>query len=262
MVARQWQGKVPAFHGDNRYAPTDARFWTGAPAGSRAGIAGGYAQATRVDAAKRNSKKPSQTGSGGPTGGPAVGQGQAAAAPAAPDPRDSGYYTEIAKLNFQKNQQLAQQQTQGTYERADMEKALSRQAEQRPKDLQKANESFNKSGLFYSGKLGEARGDIEKGHSRQEADTRERFARSEAAREAARRALEEGASIDAAAALAASVDRQGGRDLQEPPADVAGGAASRATSGVNNGKPFRIVKHQGWIYHKYESGKTVKVRRA
>jgi hypothetical protein len=134
------------------------------------------------------------------------------AAAAAPDPRDSTYYATSAQDLFNRNQKLGQIRSEGTQDAQDHAEALRRLVENQPKAIENARETYNKQGLFYSGKLGEREGDINTDYARQQGDMQKNFDRRDAAREAARTALEQGAPLDEAARLAEAVDRQIGRD--------------------------------------------------
>jgi hypothetical protein len=135
----------------------------------------------------------------------------AAASPYAPD---AEYFTTVAQQRFKRNQQLNQLTEQGAYDRTDFQEGLRRLHEQQPKDLQTVRENAARQGLFYSGQLGKQEGDVNTDYARRQSDSQLSFDRREAARAAARRALLAGASIEQAAALAASIDRRLDRDAQ------------------------------------------------
>jgi hypothetical protein len=120
-------------------------------------------------------------------------------APAAYAP-DAQYYAEQAQRLFQKNQQLASFDTAHTRDTTQLNEALRQMREQQPLDQGKAQVGANKAGLFYSTALGNQLGSIAKTYAQRQA------------RAAARAALEQGYTLDDAAAQAAAADRQIGRD--------------------------------------------------
>lgn len=143
----------------------------------------------------------------------APGASAPAAAPGAnPYAPDSTYYATDAKLNFDAQQGLNNLNQQSAYDKTDLTEALRRLLEQQPKDVQNAREAANRQGLLYSGHLGQQVGDINTGYVRSQSDQQQGYDRREAARAAARHAIEAGLPIDEAAALAASVDRSTVRD--------------------------------------------------
>lgn len=126
-------------------------------------------------------------------GGAAPGQ----AAPAAPAQRptpgyqDSTYLGSVQGLMDQINRQRTGITTQGERDDADFQTALTRLGEQRAQSLAGANVSANKSGLFYSGILGKARGDINHGYDQQTDDQTTAHDRNLSDRRAALEALGE-----------------------------------------------------------------------
>jgi hypothetical protein len=133
-------------------------------------------------------------------------------APAAPSPfgGDSSYFASLAQDTFDRQNKLNDLTTQEGYDKTDLAEALRRRAEQHPKDVQSTNESYNRSGLLFSGKRGEAQSDLETQYTRQNTDDQTAFDRRQAARAAARAAIEQGQPIAQAALYAQSVDRQVG----------------------------------------------------
>jgi hypothetical protein len=132
----------------------------------------------------------------------------------APSPLDAQYFTDVAQQRFRAQQQLGQLGTQSAYARTDFDEALRRMGQQQGQDIQTTRENAAREGLFYSGQLGKREGDVNTQYARRTGDLRVNYDRGEAARQAARRALAAGASIDQAAAEAAAVDRQLDRDAQ------------------------------------------------
>lgn len=136
----------------------------------------------------------------------------AAPAPAAPSPfgGDSSYFAQLGQDTFDRQQKLGELTTAEGYDKTDLAEALRRRAEQHPKDVQSTNESYNRSGLLFSGKRSEAQSDLETQYTRQNTDAQTAFDRRQAARAAARAAIEQGQPIAQAALYAQSVDRQVG----------------------------------------------------
>jgi hypothetical protein len=149
-----------------------------------------------------------------PAGPPKVRDLMVGQKPAPPSPLDAQYFTDVAQQRFRAQQQLNQLGTQSAYARTDFQEGLRRQAQQQGQDIQATRENAAREGLFYSGQLGKREGDVNTQYARRTGDLRLNFDRGEAARQAARRALAAGASIDEAAAEAAAVDRQLQRDAQ------------------------------------------------
>lgn len=153
-----------------------------------------------------------------------------AAVPPAPDPRDSTYWTQLAKLNFQRTNQLnSLQQSQG-YEDIDYAEALRRRLEGAEGDRQGIKEQANREGLFFSGQLGKRQGAYETGLARQNADAQQSYERSSAARASQRDALNSGASLDENELLASAGERYMQRLLDNPP-DATPGAGETETGG-------------------------------
>lgn len=153
-----------------------------------------------------------------------------AAPPAQPqDPRDSTYFSTVAKLDFQKANALNKLNTQESTQRQDLTTALQRMSAQRPADELKITQGANNAGLFYSGQLGKQMGDYANKYEQNVSDRNLSFDRSQAARVAARQAIEQGYTIDQAAALAAATERQTGRDMNNQ--DIGATDASPAAAG-------------------------------
>lgn len=145
------------------------------------------------------------------------------------DPRDAAYYNAVAKLQFQANQQLAGLDQQDAYATADLRNALDRLHAQQPIAQQNTENTANAQGLFYSGQLGSRLGQLNAQYAQQEGDMDQNAQRAQAARAAARNAIQQGLPLSTAAALAAAVDRQSARDAANPPQDVTEPTAAPAT---------------------------------
>jgi hypothetical protein len=142
-----------------------------------------------------------------PAPAPGAPQGGADPAPAAPFTGDASYWADQALRNFQRKQQVDQLTQQSAYDKTDFQEALRRRVAQHPKDIQSTQEGANRQGLFYSGQMGKRLGDLETQYTRENSDAQQAYDRREAARSAARTAIEQGAPLEEAAALAAAADR-------------------------------------------------------
>lgn len=138
---------------------------------------------------------------------------------------DADYYAALGQAQFKAGQQRADLDQQSAYAKTDFDEALRRMLERQPRDIQAAREVANRAGLLYSGNLGRQEGDINTTYLRQQSDAQQSYDRAEAAREAARRALEAGLSVDDAALQAAAVDRRVARDTGKADAGLLAPAA-------------------------------------
>jgi hypothetical protein len=125
---------------------------------------------------------------------------------------DSDYFTGQGQRVFDVSQRLAGIDEDQRVDRSNYDEALRRLADNQRQSVKNTTEGHNRQGLFYSGQLGQALGDSAKEYARQRADSLMGLQAREAARANARRALESGATADEAAAYAAALDRQIGRD--------------------------------------------------
>jgi hypothetical protein len=125
---------------------------------------------------------------------------------------DAQYYAEQAQRLFQKNQQLATFDTAHTRDTTQLSEALRQMREQQPLDQGKAQVGASKAGLFYGTALGNQLGQIAKTYAQRQSQAQTSYQQAEDARTAARAALEQGYTLDDAAARAAAADRQIGRD--------------------------------------------------
>jgi hypothetical protein len=165
-------------------------------------------------------KPPPDTTRGAGTPSPNPPPTPAGGADPGPFQPDSIYFAAAAQNQFKAGQSRNELDQQSAYAKTDFDEALRRMLEKQPRDVQAAREAANKAGLFYSGYEGRQEGDINTSYLRQQADMRQQFDRSEAAREVARRAIESGLSLDDAAQLAAAVDRQTTRDTAKADAGM------------------------------------------
>lgn len=136
-------------------------------------------------------------------------------APADPNAwQDAGYWNKLGQLAFQRNQRLGELDTEGQQDKTNFQESLRRFREMQPRQEEQATNSANRAGLLYSGILGRELGDIRTNAIRQEADMQGAYDNRERARAAARQALQDGATLEEAAAAAEAVDRQTGRDSE------------------------------------------------
>lgn len=144
------------------------------------------------------------------------------AAPAGPKPLvdDATAIADRAALRFRTQQGINSSLQDSAYARQDVGENLRRMALQRPKDEQTTRQSANQQGLFYSGQLGKRLGDLAVDYQTRQGDVQQGFDRGEAARVAARNALQQGMSIEDAAITAQNADRAVQRDSAA--ADVGG----------------------------------------
>lgn len=196
----------------------------------------------------------------------------------APFGGDAQYFAERAQREFQASQQRDELDRQGAYDRTDFAEALRRMALKQPEDEQATREAANRQGLLFSGVLGKDLGTVRTGYERQRSDAQLDFDRREAARSAARAALEQGIPIENAVALAGAADRQLARDQEaatanalvpnpepaptaEGPAPVVAKKRAVTTTGYNRkrGQRYRIVSKGGKTYHYYAGGRPVRV---
>lgn len=183
-----------------------------------------------------------------PSAPAAPGAGAPSATPGAPAAGgstladDAQSAAERAALKFRTDNDRATIEQQGAYDRTDFQEALRRMATQRPKDERATREGANRQGLFYSGQLGKRLGELAVDYQRREGDARSEFDRREAAREAARRALESGMSIDDAAISAQLAERQVGRDAEAADAGGLVGPDALPVAGPASKKKRHVVR--------------------
>ena len=201
---------------------------------------------------------------------------KAPAAPAAPtgtggvqapaeDPRDAQYYADLAQDTQQRQSQLNELQAQDENARTAFSESLRRYREQLPRQQRAALNQANSAGLAESSVLNEQRADNEVQAVRGEADMTSSYNAEAAARQAAREALMQGASIAEASRLAEAAGRraqlyqeradEGSLALNETDSPAAAPAAAAA-------KQFKTVVKNGKVYHYYPDGRKVYVRPA
>jgi hypothetical protein len=198
--------------------------------------------------------------------GQRMGLGQAAAPGEAPVTPDSQYFIDAASRQARIGADLTDNDQQGVRSKAAYDEALRRLQADQPKSEAGAKSSANRSGLFYSSNLDNSLNEIATQYARQRSDAKSTFDQGEAARLAARRAIEAGGTVDDAAAIAASTDRQVGRDtdaadsgaLAVTPAPAA--PAVKVVRPTVKKKPYGTVTARGKVFHVYNSGRRVAVR--
>lgn len=227
QVSSPWQVDTTPQTGTNR----NGHLYVVVP--TTGGVFHQYENGRRVFVASRAPQAPTGPQPATPSAGSA----------AAVDPRDATYYAQSAQADFARNQKINQLTSEGSQDTQDHEEALRRLLENQPRAIQNAREQYNKMGLFYSGKLGEREGDLNTQYAQQRGDMDQSFERRQAARAAARAALEQGAPLDEAARLAEAADRQIDRDtataaaggLAAPESTPAASAPQRAAQGGTRG---------------------------
>lgn len=125
---------------------------------------------------------------------------------------DAQYYAEKAQRLFQGQQQLGQLDTAHTRDQTQLQEALRQMGAQQPLDEGKAKVGASKAGLFYGSALGNQLGSIAQTYAQRRSSAQSTYAQAETARAAARAAIQQGYTLDDAAAQAAAADRQIGRD--------------------------------------------------
>lgn len=226
------QRKLKARIGGARVKPASGRAFKLKPAKSRAGLplapginprkrapsappAPSFGKATFTKPKAPKMAAPKTTSSTGAT----------SQKPAAPDPRDATYWTQLAQLKFQRDQEAARLTQEQSYADADFAEALRRRVGQFGEQKTEIKQVANQQGLFESGQLGKRLGAAQTAYDRANFDAQTAHDRESAARAAAREALAAGYTLDEAAAMAEAADRQLQRDLANPPAAPAGGGA-------------------------------------
>jgi hypothetical protein len=132
--------------------------------------------------------------------------------PGTPFVPDAQYLAEAAQRQFDRTQAMTALTSQGTTDKGDTSEALRRMLAKAPEERQGIKEGSNRQGLFYSGQLGKRLTDYQTDLTQRQGDVQHDFDTREAARAAARAALEQGRPLEEAAALAEAATRQVDRD--------------------------------------------------
>lgn len=127
---------------------------------------------------------------------------------------DAQYLAEAAQSQFNRQTNLDQLTAQDEAERNQTQEAIRRLMDTAGQQRQTTTQTAAKQGLFYSGQLGKRLGDLEAQVARQRGDVQSAYDTNARAREAARQAILSGAPLDEAAARAAAIERQVGRDTE------------------------------------------------
>lgn len=211
---------------------------------------------------------------GAPAANPGVSAGTPATTPTAGQiTPDAAYLARAAQAAFQRTTQLNRLHEEGKDDSTNTQTAISRMIENALKDRSKISEGAGKEGLFYSGQLTKRLGDYETELKRSRDDVQTSFDQREAARIAARKAIEAGAPIDDAAELSDAVTRQIGRDttaadLGALVPNVNTGPASTQVAAVQQlinrqagsprtGQSYTVQAGKGGSWHIYPNGKKV-----
>jgi len=117
-------------------------------------------------------------------GAPAPGAPAPAPIPAAIDPRDSEYFTGVAKLQAENLMARSGIEQAGTYDQTDTDQALMRYQRDNQEANAAAGYGANRQGLLYSGELGKRRGLIDRSTFEQSTGVSTDFDRRAAARRA------------------------------------------------------------------------------
>ena len=146
---------------------------------------------------------------GGVPGQSPPGQPQAPANEFTPD---AEYLAAAAQRAFDRKAALDNLTSQGTTDKADTQEAIRRLLGQAPEQRQGIKQGANKAGLLYGSTLGKNLDAFEADLTQKQGDINLDFQRREDARAAARQAIESGAPLEEAAAMAEATTRQIERD--------------------------------------------------
>ena len=142
-------------------------------------------------------------GGGGQGGNPnpyTPGQGQ-------PDPRDATYYANVARLQFQEQQGLAQLQLQQTYANTNFNQAQEQMALNRQMDQESLAAKLFHGGLTSSGYGSRQAINLAENYGLQSGSLLSQKSQGDAQRLAQQNALQQGLPLDIASELAAATDR-------------------------------------------------------
>lgn len=210
-----------------------------------------------------------------PAAGAPQAQAPAAGAPAQVQP-DAQYLAEAAQRAFQRTTAINEYTEEGKTDRSNTEEAIRRLIADAANPRQTIRENANKQGLFYSGQLTKQLGQFEGQLNRLVGDQRNELRTREDARTRAITALQQGAPLEDAVALAASAQRQVDRDTSAadlnalvpnavaPPATAPIKGVTTFVNRTNNsrsGQRYRVQAGNGGVWHIYANGKRVWVPR-
>lgn len=156
---------------------------------------------------------------------------------------DAEYYTGAAQREFQRQQNLAANQAQGSTNVQTRDRALQQMGVQQPLDERQTQVNANRSGLYYSTTLGNQLGALAATYAQRRTQAQQSYDAAEQARVAARTAIEQGYSLDDAAARAAAADRQIQRDQSAADAGALVAATPQiAAQSVQLARPKAVPK--------------------
>ena len=153
---------------------------------------------------------------------PGAGGGQPAQSPFAPpvDPRDSQYWSDVVSLQFNKNAELQGLGLEESFGNTNYQEALRKLNFQEPKDVLARQEGANRAGEFYSSKTGEDIGGIATNYFEQRSGLARNKQQEDAMRNLTRNLVENGYTVDQAAAYASAVGRQSDAESDRPMPEV------------------------------------------
>jgi hypothetical protein len=144
-----------------------------------------------------------------PPGQPQAGGAQAPGGGFTPD---AEYLAAAAQRAFERKAALDALGSQASTDKGDTSEAIRRLLAGAPEQRQGIKQGANRAGLFHSGQLGKRSDAFEADLTQRQGDINLDFQRRENARIAARQAIESGAPLEEAAALAEAATRQIERD--------------------------------------------------
>jgi hypothetical protein len=158
---------------------------------------------------------------------------------------DAQYLAEAAQRQFDRIQAMNALTSQAGSDKNDTSEAIRRLLSGAPEQRQGIKQNANRQGLFYSGQLGKQLTSYETDLTQRQGDIQHDFDARERARAVARDALEQGAPLQEAAALAEAASRQVQRDsdaasvnaLAPPPAAPARRVAAGRSRSPARGRP-------------------------
>lgn len=175
-----------------------------------AGTYGSAGQPTRLGTQPTPGRAPQAAPQAAPTAAPP--KTQPPGVGGAPIYADATYVSRLATDAFTRQQQFDALQEQGRQDQGDTGEAVRRLLISRMEGLRNVDAQAARANLTFSGHRQRQRDDFTAASLRSEGDVRLGSDRREAARIAARRALEQGRPLEEAAAAAEAVDRQMQRD--------------------------------------------------
>lgn len=174
--------------------------------------------------------------------------------PGEADPRDATYWSNLAKLQFQDQNEYSKNLQEQTYADSAYNSALQQAIQGRHVQERQLGESAIRGNLGSSGWLDRTQGEQVRAYTQERANAQLSKSQEDAARLAARNALAEGYGIEAAGLLAEAAARyaegqageaEKGTAEYQAPAAAKGGKGSKGASpriAVSNAKALRPVK--------------------